>query len=62
MIRPERFDKIFYVGLPNKSERTAIMNLYNPGLFTQGVSLDFLTKITPNCSGAILKQISNSIN
>lgn len=53
-----RFIPNIYVGLPNKDQRKKIVLSYLP---KAGAYADFLVEITPNFSGAAIKELSQAI-
>jgi cell division protease FtsH len=60
LLRPGRFDRILYIGLPDKSSRKSILDVYLKNkLVDYEVNIDLLAEITAGFSGA---QIKNFIN
>jgi cell division protease FtsH len=60
LLRPGRFDRIIYIGLPDKSSRKSILETYLKNKIVDfTVNIDLLSEMTAGFSGA---QIKNFIN
>lgn len=61
LLRPGRFDKIIYVGLPDAVSRKAMMRLFLEGkpVDPDSVSIDQITELTEGCTGAEIEYIVN---
>jgi transitional endoplasmic reticulum ATPase len=59
IMRPGRFDKIFYIPPPEENGRADIFKIHL-GAFSKGVDLDALAKATDGFSGADIAEVCQS--
>ena len=60
LLRPGRFDRTVYVGLPDKKGRAAILRVHSRGkAIAEDVDLDSIARGTPGFSGADLENLLN---
>ncbi|MBD3210082.1 AAA family ATPase [Candidatus Micrarchaeota archaeon] len=59
IMRPGRFDKIFYIPPPDEQGRKEIFRIHL-GKFAEGVDLDEVARITPGFSGADIASVCQS--
>ncbi|HID73218.1 TPA: ATP-binding protein, partial [Candidatus Micrarchaeota archaeon] len=57
ILRPGRFDKIFYIPPPDKKGRAAIFRIHLGEKFSKGIDLKKLAEMTPGFSGADIASI-----
>lgn len=59
MVRPGRWDRLMFVGLPNIEERKKIINIHlnKRGFDSKEIDLDFLSKSTDTYTGAEIEQV-----
>ncbi|MEM2949397.1 MAG: ATP-binding protein, partial [Candidatus Bilamarchaeaceae archaeon] len=60
ILRPGRFDKIFYIPPPDEKSRAEIFRL-NLGEFAKGIDLEKLAKLTNGFSGADIAAICRDV-
>nr|YP_010152783.1 cell division protein FTSH [Olisthodiscus luteus]YP_010152847.1 cell division protein FTSH [Olisthodiscus luteus]QQW50444.1 cell division protein FTSH [Olisthodiscus luteus]QQW50508.1 cell division protein FTSH [Olisthodiscus luteus] len=60
LLRPGRFDRQVYVGLPDVKGRLEILKVHAKNkIFSPDISLDVIAKLTPNFAGADLENLLN---
>lgn len=61
LLRPGRFDRIIYVGLPDAASRKEMLHLFLEGkpVDAASVSIDRITELTEGCTGAEIEYIVN---
>lgn len=59
LLRPKRFDRKVYIGLPSRSDRLAILHRHVRSLPSISAKLDFWAGQTPGFSGADLEALAN---